>query len=125
MTKSEFIEYVAQEYAVEPDYPFANDFDGCVLRHKSNKKWFAIFMRVQRNKIGLNGDDYIDILDVKCDPLLLTGLLSTKGVYPAYHMNKSHWLTLNFEEISDDDLKTLVDISFNLTACKNKIKKTK
>ena len=44
-----------------------------VLRHvrqpgEKNAKWYGIIMDVKRSVLGLDGDAYIDILDVKLDP---------------------------------------------------------
>ena len=47
-------------------------------------------------------------------------MLKKKGVYVAYHMNKVHWLSIVLNEVSDDDLKFLLDLSFNLTKAKRK-----
>lgn len=65
----------------------------------------------------------IDVLNVKCDPLLISTLRNEKGVYPAYHMNKENWVTLALDgSIKDDQLKWSLDQSFELTASKNKKK---
>ncbi|MGN1200773.1 MAG: MmcQ/YjbR family DNA-binding protein [Candidatus Caccovivens sp.] len=122
MTKQTLLDYVEQEFGILPDFPFENDFETAVLRHKDNKKWFGICMKVHKSKLGTNGDGVVDVLNVKCEPMLRVGLLSTKGVYTAYHMNKSHWLSLCLQEISDENLKTLLSLSFDLTKNKRKTK---
>lgn len=38
-----------------------------------------------------------------------------KGIYPAYHMNKEHWLSLHLSEIDEALLFELLDESFALT----------
>ena len=72
-------------------------------------------MRVHENKIRGVGEKIIDILDVKTDPLIREPMLKKKGVYIAYHMNKVHWLTIDINEIKDEDLEFLLDLSFELT----------
>lgn len=89
----------------------------CVFRHKNNKKWFALIMDVPKSKIGLKGNERIDILDVKCDPILIGSLLREKGFFPAYHMSKSSWITIALDDSVDDEkIKWLIDMSYELTS---------
>ncbi len=55
-------------------------------------------------------------LNVKCPPdliPLLTG--QERGVYPAYHMNRTHWVTVRPCECADDTVRRLVQLSYTLT----------
>lgn len=80
-------------------------------------------MNISKSKLGLTSNAMIDVLNVKCDPILIHTLRNEKGVYPAYHMNKENWLTLALDgSIKDDQLKWLLDQSFELTASKKKQK---
>ena len=65
MTKQQFIEYCLNTYGTEPDYPFDEDFDTAVLRHRDNRKWYAIVMKVSRHKFGFEGDEVIDVVNLK------------------------------------------------------------
>lgn len=123
MTKEDLIEYIEGEYGIKSDKPFEKHPDITIFRHQDNRKWFAILITVGAKYFGRKTDEDVWSLGVKCDTLLKSSFLSQKGVYPAYHMNKEHWLTLCLDEIDDNDLKTLIDISFDLT--KKKYKKTK
>ncbi len=114
MTKEELIKFVQENYGVACDTPFKDD-NIKIFRHLNNKKWFAALLRVQENKIRGVGEKVIDILDVKTDPLIREPMLKKKGVYIAYHMNKVHWLTIDINEIKDEDLEFLLDLSFELT----------
>lgn len=58
-----------------------------VLRHSNDKKWYAVIMNVLRNKLGLEGEEGVDILDVKADPIMAGSFLLEKGILPGYHMN--------------------------------------
>ena len=44
-------------------------------------------------KIGLTGEGEVDILNVKCDPILSGSLRMQPGFFPAYHMNKEKWIS--------------------------------
>lgn len=114
MTKEELTNFIQENYGVKYDNPF-KDIEARIFRHKNNKKWFALLMQVKENKIRGVGEKVIDILDVKTDPLIREPMLKKKGVYIAYHMNKVHWLTIDINEIKDEDLEFLLDLSFELT----------
>lgn len=62
---------------MEPDYPWGDE--NAVLRHTGNKKWYGLIMEVRRDRIGLQCDGTIDILNVKCDPILI-GSYRAKGL---------------------------------------------
>ena len=51
-------------------------------------------MNVPEHRLGLPGDGSVNVLDVKCDPRMIGSLLSEKGFLPAYHMNKSTWISV-------------------------------
>ena len=67
MKKEEIFEYVKKQYGTVPEYLWAQSPDNAVLRHK-NGKWYAVVMTVEKSKLGLEGKDPVDIMDVKCDP---------------------------------------------------------
>ena len=87
-----------------------------VLRHKNTKKWYAIIMNVPKNKVGLEGDKVIDILDIKCEPEMVAPLTLREGFSRAYYMNKEHWLTVILDgTISDEEIYSLIDVSYKIT----------
>ena len=75
-----------------------------------------MILDVPKSKIGLIGDKKIDIMDLKCDPLLIGSLRNELGILPAYHMSKEHWITVMLSEsFSNDDIYNLIDLSYALT----------
>ena len=56
-----------KQYGTVPEYLWSKSPDSVVLRHK-NGKWYVVFMTVEKSKLGLEGNDLVDIMDVKCDP---------------------------------------------------------
>ena len=94
MNRLELKKYIAETYGIEPDCPWIKNPNFEVYRHSSNKKWFALIMDIPRNRIGLRGTDIIDVVNLKCDPLLLGSVRAESGIFPAYHMNKENWVTV-------------------------------
>ncbi|QFT95475.1 hypothetical protein FIU86_21660 (plasmid) [Roseovarius sp. THAF9] len=114
--RNDVIAYGKEEYSVEPDRPFEKYPSFFVLRHKDNDKWFALVMDVPAHRIGLEGDRSIDILDIKADPDEIGALRKKVGFFPAYHMNKEHWLTVILDgTVELDEIKRLIDRSFTLS----------
>lgn len=123
MTKQTFLDYCRNAYGTAADYPFDEDFETAVLRHNGNRKWYAIVLRVSRRKFGFDCDEVIDVVNVKL-PLEMFGSFGpSEGVYPAYHMNKLHWISLLLPDIADDLTEFLVNASFEATKDKKKRKK--
>ena len=123
MTKQAFLDYCLSTYGTAADYPFDEDFETAVLRHGGNRKWYAIVMRVSRRKFGFDCDEVIDVANLKL-PLEMFGSFGpSEGVYPAYHMNKHHWISLLLPDIADDLTEFLVNASFEATKDKKKRKK--
>ncbi|MBE6987484.1 MAG: MmcQ/YjbR family DNA-binding protein [Ruminococcaceae bacterium] len=124
MDKNMLINYIADSYGVSPEHPWESHPDYMVFRHDVNRKWFAVIMNIPKNKLGL-GEGEIDIVNLKCEPLLTGALRQESGIFPAYHMNKNNWVSVCLDGSCDDDkIIRLLNMSFGLTAPKIK-KKTR
>ncbi len=116
MTRKEFENLVLDTYNVKADYPFEEDFETGVFRHTGTGKWFAIAMNIPSGKLGIDSSDTIDVVNFKCAPEVIESLIGIEpGIYPAYHMNKIHWLTVNLSECDGDTVSWLLGISYDLT----------
>lgn len=118
MTKEQVFEYALTEYGTEPDFPWIDD-DSAVLRHLVSHKWYGLVMDVRRDKLGLDGNGTVAVLNVKCDPILIGSFRRQDGFHPAYHMNKDQWLSIRLDgSVSEEDIKALLDLSYQLTTLK-------
>ena len=115
MTKQEFFELCSSSYLTLPDYPFDEDFETAVFRHSDNRKWFALSMQVSRRKFGLDSDEVIDVVNLKLPTEMFGSFGAADGVYPAYHMNKLHWISMLLPDAPDDVARFLVNVSFEAT----------
>ena len=119
MTQRELTEYIFDNYSVEPDHPFKMDDVTCVFRHVDNRKWFALTMNIPYRTLGIARDGNVDILDIKCDPILIGSLRGKPGILPAYHMNKDKWITLLLDGSAErGDIEALLAMSYELTVSK-------
>ena len=125
MTKQQFLSYCLDTYGTSPDYPFDEDFETAVLRHADNRKWYAIVMRVSRKKFGFRSDEVIDVVNLKLPTEMFGSFGAAVGVYPAYHMNKQHWISVLLPDAPDDVIEFLTNCSFEATRSKRKLLKNK
>ena len=123
--REKIFKYVKEKYNIEPDYPFSTAPTYPVLRHADNRKWFALIMDVQREKLGLKGTDYVDIINLKLgDPMLADMIVRQPGYFYGYHITRSSWIsilldgTVPFEEICQ-----WIDESYAVTASRKKQQK--
>ena len=116
MTRKEFEDIVLNTYGVSADHPFESSPEVAVFRHASNKKWFAIIMTIPKSKLGINEDGYVDIVNLKCSQEIIDSFWQETGIFPAYHMNKAHWLSVCLDgAASDETVDFLLDVSFKAT----------
>ena len=125
MTKQEFLDYCTETYGTTPDYPFEEDFVTTALRHSATRKWYAIVMRVSRSKFGLEGNEVIDVVNLKLPTEMFGSFGASDGVYPAYHMNKLHWISVLLPDAPADVVTFLTNASFEVTKSKIKQRKIK
>jgi len=120
MNRRELEEYIASVYRVQAEYPWPRYPGYMVFRRRENQKWFAVVMDLRGDKLGMEKDKIIDVVNLKCDPLMIGSLRLEDGFYPAYHMSKANWITAALDgRVEEEKLKFLLDLSFALTK-KNK-----
>lgn len=125
MKRQEIFNYVKSKYKTEPDYPFSTAPDYPVLRHRDNRKWFALIMNVPREKLGLKGGGRTDIINVKLgDPMLVDTVVRQPGYFYGYHISRSSWISILLDgTVPFEDICKWIDESYAVTASKQKKQK--
>ena len=118
MIKQSFLDYCLGTFGTLPDYPFDEDFETAVLRHADNHKWFALLMKVSRRKFGFDSDETVDIVNLKLPVEMFGSFDKADGVYPAYHMNKLHWISVPLPDATDETIAFLTSVSYEATKSK-------
>lgn len=73
-------------------------------------------MDITYDKIGLNTDEHIDVINLKVRKEFIGPIRKKEGFYRAYHMDKSNWITINLKEINTiNEIKDLIAESYELT----------
>ena len=117
LTKQNAIAYIRNNYGVAEDYPW-DDSDAFVFRHRVSRKWFCLFMDISASYLGIDDDHIITVVNLKAPRSMRDDLLREEGIYPAYHMNKQHWISLDLRKANEKMLEVLIDMSFKATAMK-------
>jgi predicted DNA-binding protein (MmcQ/YjbR family) len=120
MTRHEFFYVCSGVYGATPDYPFDDWMESAVFRHVESRKWFALALKVSRRKLGFDSDEVVDIVNLKMPTEMLGSFSPEDGVYPAYHMNKLHWISVILPDAPDGVVEFLLNASFEATKSKKK-----
>ena len=116
MNRQKLSAYITDTYGIAGEDLFARYPNFLVFRHTENKKWFGVLMDIPRKNLGLTGEGEIRVVNLKCDTKLIGSFRMEQGIFPGWHMNKAHWLTVALDGTVDDEkIKFLVDMSYELT----------
>ncbi len=119
MDRAVLIRHIERAYGIRPEHLWASKPSYAVFRHPENRKWFAALLDLPAEKLGLNQAGTVWVVNLKRDPLLVGALRQEPGIFPGYHMNKDHWISLCLNgSIAPERIKRLLQFSFELTAKK-------
>ena len=108
---------VQEKYGNQLEYLWEKSPDTAVLRHEGNKKWYAVLMRISWEKLNKGKEGLVEAVNLKHDQV--ADLLSQKGIYPAFHMNKRYWISVALDDtLSDKEVLEFIEKSWNLTTKK-------
>ncbi len=107
---------IYEAYGDQPFFEWDSYPDFGVFKNKDTKKWYALIMNISRKKLEENSDEMVDVLNVKLDSDKIGKLITEKGFFPAYHMNKKYWITIVLDDtISDDEVFSYIEESYQYT----------
>lgn len=110
MTRAEFDDYLLNLPHAWLDFPFGPDTSVYKVGDKAagDGKMFAI-IHDTTNPLQVS---------LKCDPQLAEVLRDKyETVVPGYHLNKKHWNTIICTgQLDDDELKDLINLSYQLVS---------
>ncbi|MBR6953145.1 MAG: MmcQ/YjbR family DNA-binding protein [Campylobacter sp.] len=115
----ELNEFIFDKYGVKCEFLWEKYPEFGVFRHESkgkkSGKWFCLFMQIPQNSLGVIGNKTISVINLKCNPELAVILHDNKGIFPAYHMNKKHWISVILDAVPKSQVADLIEESWNLT----------
>lgn len=91
-TKDDVIFYAMDELGHCPEYLWAKFPSYAILRCKENNKWYAVLLDVRRDKLGLEGEGKVDLLDIKISKEDKAKYIGQKGFTYGYHFGGNNWI---------------------------------
>ena len=88
-----------------------------VIRHTDTKTWFGLAMTLSEHTLGISdSENMIDVLNLKASPFDVDFFQSQLGFAPAYHMNKTHWISVILDgTVPDEQIESMIATSAALT----------
>lgn len=116
--REDVFNYVKSRYGSDIEYPWRRFPDYAVFRHKDNRKLYGIIGGISRKKLGLKGDDSVDVINLKTDgPQLADMLRQREGFFAAYHMTGRQWISIMLDgTVPIEEIFDFIDISYEETA---------
>lgn len=112
--------FILETFGNKPEFLWAKLPSFAVFREQKSRKWYAITGLVSRSSVDHNSDskEKIDVLNIKIEKKQLPDLLTQKGFYKAYHMNKESWVSIILDgTVPDKDIHALLRHSYASLQC--------
>ena len=113
--KLRLMEYCERKFGTEPEAPWEDSPDAHTFKTAKRNKWYALFMTIPYKSLGLAAKGTLDVVNIKLPPAKVLDLIDMVHFYPAYHMNKKHWITIVLDKEVDEPLvQQLLEESYGL-----------
>ena len=113
--KLRLMEYCERKFGTEPEAPWEDSPDAYTFKTAKRNKWYALFMTIPYKCLGLAAKGTLDVVNIKLPPEKVLELIDRVHFYPAYHMNKKHWITIVLDKEVDEPLvQQLLEESYGL-----------
>ncbi len=114
--RKEIEKYINDTYEVFQEYSWDDSPNCTTFKHPDNMKWFGLIMDIPYRRLNIDKDGIVDVINLKHIPEMIGGLRKEEGIFPAYHMNKEHWITVLLDgTVEMKKVCNLIDISYDLT----------
>ncbi len=111
------VAYAREKYRSELEFLWEEYPNNAILREEKSGKWYAAILTVEYEKLGIEKEGVIEVINLKASPENVTAIVDNKRYFRAYHMNKKHWLTVPLDgRVGEEEIKALMDESYRLVA---------
>ena len=120
----EVIEYAYSKYGDNVEYLWEKFPENAVCRRKDNQKWYFAILTCKRGKLGeiepsANPEEVVEVIDLRANSEELPELIRQNNIYPGYHMNKKHWISIILDGSMDiKKIYDFIDKSYQLAGKK-------
>lgn len=110
------IKYIKEKYNDNLEFLWEKFPNDAIWRNKDNNKWYGVLMVLSENKLGIDSNKIIDIIDLRYQKENIKELIDNKKIFGGYHMNKNNWITIKLDESVDiKEIYKLIDNSYELS----------
>ncbi len=113
--------WIAVEYGDEAEFPWEKYPGNGTFKCPENGKWYGIIMPVAFGKLtkaaqdakdvgaetlnlfSYQPEDVVEVINLKADPAKIPQLTRRAGIFPAWHMNKKHWISVILDDTLEDE----------------------
>ena len=101
---------IERAYGDAPEFPWEKFPGNGVFKCRENGKWYAAILTVaygkldpDRAKAGSDPEEIAEVINLKADPEEIPYLTGLPGIFPAWHMNKKHWISVLLDDTLTDE----------------------
>lgn len=91
--REKLLAYAHARYGTSAEYLWEKHPSYGVLRNAKGK-WYAIFMRVPKRRLLIDEEGECEVVNLKA---AAQELVDHQRIFPAYHMNKKHWISVRLD----------------------------
>ena len=112
----EIIKYIKEKYNDDLEYLWKKFPNNAIWRNKTNHKWYGALLVLPENKLGIDSDQIIEIIDLRYPKDKIKEIIDNQKIFAGYHMNKNSWITIRLDGSMDNkEIFKLIDNSYQLS----------
>ncbi|MCD8286049.1 MAG: MmcQ/YjbR family DNA-binding protein [Clostridia bacterium] len=107
--------YLLSKYNSVPERLWPEKYpDNVVWRRNDTGKWICLMMLLSASKLGIDSERTLPCMNLHV-PEDTAARADHRTIFPAYHMNKKHWVTIILDgRMPIEDVMELIDTSYSL-----------
>lgn len=110
--EEKLLAYAHARYGTSAEHLWEKHPSYGVLRNAKGK-WYAIFMRIPKRRLLIDEEGECEVVNLKA---AAQELVDHQRIFPAYHMNKKHWISVRLDEHWESgELEMLLENSHQLS----------
>lgn len=116
----QIIDYIYNKFGDKPEFLWSKTPRNAVFRRYDNKKWYSAILTTKAKSIGINSENIVELIDLRVPLNLPSQIIDYKNFFPAYHMNKNNWITINLSDCDFpiENIFTFIDVSYDIAGKK-------
>lgn len=88
------LSFIERTYGDQAEHLWPKSPQNAIVRRKDNKKWYAAILTLSRQKLELDSEELVEIIDLRLRPEEMESTVDHQRYFPGFHMNKKHWITI-------------------------------